>query len=358
MRAPPCLAVVCLTSIAAACAPAQAVPAGTPSANLAAGPGTGSPATTQPSQADAEAAAHVPAKTRGQNPFSGVRLYVNDYSLAALAAQNWRANRPGDAKLLDKIAGQPTGQWVGEWSGDVQTTVHNLGKATNERGMVPVVVAYNIPNRDCQQYSAGGATSPDAYRKWIDDFARGAGPFRMIVVLEPDALGHLTQCLSTTDQQVRTGLLKGAVETLEAAPGLSVYIDAGHAKWIPAAEMSRRLVAAGIANAEGFALNTANYVTTEENIAYGHTVSAATSGKHFIIDTGRNGNGPTTDAQWCNPDGRALGNAPTSSTGDPSVDAFFWTKPPGESDGTCNGGPKAGEFWPEAALGMAKRAKW
>jgi endoglucanase len=295
---------------------------------------------------------------RGQNPFSGVQLYVNDYSLAAMAAQNARASRPSDAKLLEKIASQPTGQWVGEWSGDVETTVHNLAKATNGKGTVPVVVAYNIPNRDCGQYSAGGSVSPEAYRKWIREFAQAAGSFRMIVVLEPDALGHLTQCLSPADQQMRLALLKEAVNALEARPGVSVYIDAGHAKWIPAPEMAKRLVAAGVASADGFALNTSNYIATEESIAYGHAVSAATGGKHFIIDTGRNGNGPTADAQWCNADGRALGNAPTASTGDPLVDAFFWVKPPGESDGTCNGGPKAGEFWPEAALGLAKRAKW
>jgi len=157
---------------------------------------------------------------------------------------------------------------------------------------------------------------------------------------------------------VRLGLIKEAIDALAGAAGVSVYLDAGHAKWIPAPEMAKRLKAAGIANADGFSLNVSNYVSTEENIAYGHAISAATGGKHFIIDTGRNGNGPTADAQWCNPDGRAIGNVPTPNTGDPLVDAFFWIKPPGESDGTCNGGPKAGDFWPEAALGMAKRAKW
>ena len=30
----------------------------------------------------------------------------------------------------------------------------------------------------------------------------------------------------------------------------------------------------------------------------------------------------------------------------------------GESDGTCNKGPRAGVFWPEYARGLAKRAKW
>ncbi len=310
------------------------------------------------SNADAEAAAKVPARAKGKNPFAGLRFYINDYSPAAMAAQSIRTSRANDAKLLEKIASQPTAQWVGEWSGDVETTVHNLGKATNANGTVPVIVAYNLPNRDCGQYSAGGVTSADLYRKWIHEFAKAAGPFRMIVVLEPDALGQLTTCLSPADQQVRLGLLKEAIDALSATAGISVYLDAGHAKWIPAPEMAKRLVAAGIANADGFSLNVSNYVTTDENIAYGRAISAATGGKHFIIDTSRNGNGPTTDAQWCNPEGRALGPAPTTNTGDPLADAFFWVKPPGESDGTCNGGPKAGEFWTDVALGMAKRAKW
>ncbi|MDP8999382.1 MAG: glycoside hydrolase family 6 protein [Myxococcota bacterium] len=351
------------SAILVACAPSTP---GTPVTPASAGPnvspgdpGTPGGATAAPlSNADAQAAAKVPPRVKGQNPFTGVRFYINDYSPAAMAAQNWKPTRPNDAKLLEKIAIQPSAQWMGEWSGDIETAVHNLGKATNAKGTVPVVVAYNIPNRDCGQYSKGGSASPDAYRKWIREFAKAAGSFRMIVVLEPDALGHLTQCLSPADQEARLALLKDAVDVLEATPGISVYLDAGHAKWIAAPEMAKRLNAAGIANADGFALNTSNYVSTEENIAYGHALSAATGGKHFIIDTSRNGNGPTADAQWCNPDGRALGNAPTANTGDPAVDAFFWVKPPGESDGACNGGPKAGEFWADAALGMAKRAKW
>jgi endoglucanase len=56
--------------------------------------------------------------------------------------------------------------------------------------------------------------------------------------------------------------------------------------------------------------------------------------------------------------GRAIGELPATETHDARVDAFVWAKPPGESDGTCNGGPQAGEFWPEQALAMASRAKW
>jgi endoglucanase len=354
--------------LATGCAPAAPAASTTPSAPAAA-PSTAAPTAANPpaaatpsgapkSNADVEAASKVPPRVKGQNPFSGVRLYVNEYSQAALAVQSLKPSRPDDAKLIEKISAQPTGQWVGEWSGDPETTVHNFGKATNANGTVPVLVAYNVPNRDCGQYSAGGAKSGDAYHQWIRDFARGAGPFRVIVILEPDALGLLTKCLSPADQQARLAMLKDAVDVLEATPGVSVYLDAGNAKWLPAAEMAKRLVAAGVANADGFSLNVSNYVSTEDSIAYGHAVSKGAGGKHFIIDTSRNGNGGTADAQWCNTEGRALGHPPTATTGDPLVDAFFWVKPPGESDGTCNGGPKAGEFWPEAAVGLAKRAKW
>ncbi|HEU4535784.1 MAG TPA: glycoside hydrolase family 6 protein, partial [Polyangiaceae bacterium] len=74
------------------------------------------------------------------------------------------------------------------------------------------------------------------------------------------------------------------------------------------------------------------------------------------IDTSRNGKG--SNGEWCNPSGRALGASPTASTGDPLVDAFFWLKAPGESDGACNGGPSAGTFWPDYALGLAQRAAY
>ena len=99
-------------------------------------------------------------------------------------------------------------------------------------------------------------------------------------------------------------------------------------------------------------------------MAYGRKLSALLGGKHFIVDTGRNGNGPPTDVgtdderSWCNPDGRALGLPPTINTGDPLCDAFYWLKPPGESDGRCNKGPAAGGWWPDKALEMARNAHW
>jgi hypothetical protein len=57
---------------------------------------------------------------------------------------------------------------------------------------------------------------------------------------------------------------------------------------------------------------------------------------HFIIDTGRNGRDDTRSdcAHWCNIRGAAVGNEPTANTALPNIiDAYFWLKTPGESDG-------------------------
>ena len=36
------------------------------------------------------------------------------------------------------------------------------------------------------------------------------------------------------------------------------------------------------------------------------------------------------------------------------VDTNLWIKPPGESDGPCNGGPAAGVWWPAAARELTR----
>ena len=295
-------------------------------------------------------------RPQGPNPLAGARLYVDPGGPARGQVDAWRASRPGDAAAIERIAKQPHADWFGDWNPNVAAAVDQRVSTVADAGAVPLMVVYNVPNRDCGQYSAGGAHDATGYREWIRQVALGIKNRKVVVVLEPDALGLLTKCLSPADQQARLGLLSDAVRVLAANEGTRVYLDAGNARWIPAGEMATRLQAAGIAGADGFALNVSNYVGTPESVAYGKAVSALVGGKHFVVDTSRNGNGPTADSAWCNPEGRAIGLAPTVSTGEPLVDAFLWIKPPGESDGTCNGGPRAGEWWPEYALGLAKRA--
>jgi len=321
----------------------------------------GRPAPAVPGSSPASAGAPA-SEPRTGNPFAGIRIYRAPYSNAENAQQRLAKTNPADALLIGKIAAQPQASWYGGWSGDVRTVVTNYVNAAERAGELALLVAYNVPNRDCGQYSAGGASDDSSYAEWIKGVAEGIGQRRAVVVLEPDALGLLTQCLSPEDQEKRLELIRQAVVLLEAQPGVAVYIDAGHSGWVPAAEMAQRLRRAGIAEARGFALNTSNYRADAELVSYGKELIAALGqDSHFVVDSSRNGNGPAPAGDpedWCNPEGRALGRAPTTDTGEPALDAFLWLKRPGESDGACKGGPPAGQWFEARALEMARNAKW
>lgn len=308
----------------------------------------------------APAGADVAAASSSGNPFAGATIH-RGWSQAEQEFQKLQQSDPEKAALLGKIATQPQASWYGEWSGDVQAAVKQDLDAAERAGALALMVLYNVPHRDCGLYSAGGATSDESYIDWVERVAAGIGDRKAAVVLEPDAIPLLTQCLSPEDQQKRLQLIRRAVEILEGLPNVAVYIDAGHSSWVPAAEMAERLRAAGIEKARGFALNTSNYRENAELIAYGKSVIAALgTDTHFIIDSSRNGNGPAPaeNEDWCNPEGRALGVAPTADTGEAVLDAYMWIKKPGESDGTCKGGPPAGQWYEARALELAKNAKW
>jgi endoglucanase len=286
---------------------------------------------------------------------AGAALYVDPASNARRTADAWRASRPADATQLEKIAGQPQVRWFGNWSSSVRADVDATVSTQLRAGTLPVVVAYNIPQRDCGGLSGNNTTTVAGYRSWISAFAEGIGARRAVVILEPDALAGMG-CLSAADQQTRFELFRYAIQALSASGTVSVYLDAGNPRWQPASTMAERLVAAGVATTKGFALNLSNFLPTDENVAYGGALSALVGGKHFLIDTGRNGTGG--NGTWCNPAGQALGTRPTTSTGMPLVDALLWVKAPGESDGACNGAAESGQWMPEYALGLAKRASW
>lgn len=294
-----------------------------------------------------------PPKATG-NPFTGMKLWVDPESLSMLTANSLRKKDPEKAKILDKIAQQPQALWVGDWNKDVKRYIEYIIGKTKADGAAPIFILYNVPGRDCGQHSKGGLKTGDEYRHWIRKVAQGAGQEKVVFVLEPDALGLLDKCLTQEQQDERLSIIWDAVKVLRQNPNAAVYLDAGHAHWAPADVMAERLKKAGIEDAMGFSLNTSNYVWDKENIEFGHKVSKLVGGAPFILDTSRNGNGQDEKLEWCNPPGRHIGKLPTTETGDPLIQAYLWLKRPGESDGECNGGPKAGAFWLEQALELAK----
>ena len=129
-----------------------------------------------------------------------------------------------------------------------------------------------------------------------------------------------------------------------------VYLDAGHPGWHSVAEMTERLLQAGIGQAWGFALNVSHFQRTEDNIHYGQALverllPVLGQRKPFIVDTSRNGAG-ALEGQWCDPSGARLGEMSQVFPTGHSPEMLLWIKPPGEADG-C-GGP-VGQFIPALA---------
>jgi endoglucanase len=298
-----------------------------------------------------------------RNPLGGAQLYVDPTSDAAVQVRRWMAQgRSADARVLARIAGRPVATWVTAGPMPVQTKVDAMVSRAAAVGRLPVLVAYNIPHRDCGSFSAGGAATAQEYLDWIRGFAAGIRSRRVVVIVEPDAVAHTVDgCADRAEQ--RYALLRRAIAALKATGSATVYLDAGNPGWITdTARLAAALRQAGVGQADGFALNVANFLTTGDNIAFGDRLSDALGGRsHFVIDTSRNGAGPVTGAgvnggpRWCNPPGRALGPAPTTNTGRPRLDALLWIKNPGESDGACRPGePPAGRWWPQYALDLAR----
>jgi cellulase/cellobiase CelA1 len=130
-----------------------------------------------------------------------------------------------------------------------------------------------------------------AYERWVNGFAAGLSDRAAVVVLEPDALAMLNSCLDSTQQQARLRMLSYAVRTLQTSYD-QVYLDAGHANWVPASQMASRLRAADVAQAYGFALNVSYYDSTGREIGYATQLNRDLGmAKRFIIDTSRNGAG-------------------------------------------------------------------
>jgi endoglucanase len=325
-----------------------------------------------------------PPPDTASNPFAGEKLYVDPNSKAAQSESQLRsAGRTADADLMHKIAAQPASPvYLSEWTEDpsccdgVRFYTKYYADRWHADGSLPVLGLYAIPFRDCGSYSGGGFTTAEQYKAWIDQAALGQSDYgkKIVWILEPDALAGGDSCLTSAQRTERNQLLAYAVDKLTTVGG-KVYIDAGHPGWKPVDTIVSRLKAAHIDNAQGFALNNANFMPTKDNITYGTQISQGVGGAHFIIDTGRNGNGyysGTHDGdcpEWANPPGRALGERPSANTGNSLVDAYYWLKPPGASDADCGPFPRAGAWVPDLsdatygadtydALGLAKRAAW
>ncbi len=147
---------------------------------------------------------------------------------------------------------------------------------------VPIFVAYNIPGRDCSQYSAGGAPTDADYDAWINAIGGALGNAKAVVLEEPDSLADLPGYCGASyaaefpdiTNTTRVGDVAYAVSTLEADPNISLYLDGGNSAWQNVGGMAETLTAADVQQSQGFFLNVSNYQYDTNSDYYGTWVSA------------------------------------------------------------------------------------
>ena len=201
-----------------------------------------------------------------------------------------RAHRFADARLLRRMLLQPQAVWVE--SGTPRETERQVRRTmadARRQGAIPVFVAYNIPFRDCAQFSAGGATTVAEYLAWIDGFAKGIGHGEAMVILEPDGLGIIpwytprgaagpdwcqpAEADPVTAASDRLFMLNQAVDRFNQQPNVRVYLDGTHTAWLSVSDMTDRLIKAGVERATGFFLNVSNYQISPNLVQYGTWIS-------------------------------------------------------------------------------------
>ena len=303
------------------------------------------------------------------NPLAGAKFYVDPSSGAAKAQAQYRNSNPAMAALLGDLASEPGAHRFYMWnmgsnvSGQVS---HYLeGTQVQQPGTTVMLSTYTLVHDHCG-YTATPAMAA-RYEDFMHQVAEGVGNFHVVFFLELDSL-ITAPCLTHRQLAIREAELRYAISALEADPHAVVYVDAGAADAVHAPQMAKWLRASGVAQAQGFFLNSTHFDWTTSEIHYGQEISRRLGGTHFVVNTGSNGKGPLVPKRrvghgnevLCNPPGRGLGPLSVSGdvaqpTGYAATDGLLWFSNPGGSGGTCvKGAPPTGVFWPERAAELAR----
>ena len=240
--------------------------------------------------------ATTPASAVTADPLPGrTKFYVPPASDGAKdQIKELRADgRDRAAALIKAEVSTPQAVWFTSGTPQqVRKDVRAASKRAAKSKTVPTFVVYNVPGRDCSQYSSGGAGSDAAYRAWIDGFARGlVKKQKVIVVVEPDGLTNLPsdcpgaypgQDVGTFPNPEAGTLTAGRIADITYAGKVVrkanrkalVYLDSGHSAWKSVADATARLSAAGVQKTQGFSLNVSNYQFTPNLSEYGTWISS------------------------------------------------------------------------------------
>jgi len=332
------------------------------------------------------------AEAAKANPFLNVNFYINPGYVENVKATAQR--HPAMAEKIMKVAQYPSAIWL-----DSIAAIPNIPKALDEakrqqaasgKPTLTVFIIYDLPNRDCAANASAGELrlEKNGESRYINEYI---APIKklfqsypdqpIVAVIEPDSLGNLATnmalpaCAEAAPAYKK--LTAHAIKEL-ALPNVSMYLDAAHAGWLgwdgnreKIAKIYKSVLnmAGGPDLIRGFATNVSNYTHLYNSdgkvleptdpcfneIEYAKKL-LVTVGMHgmknkaVIIDTARNGRGNIRRkwGHWCNLRGAGLGERPQAAPRtDVAIDAYFWLKPPGESDGVSD--PNAPRYDPECS---------
>jgi len=233
--------------------------------------------------------ASKPAPSRTLAPSTHFLIRTPDQDAVKQIASELKGRDLLDTLRLGVMEATPQAVWFTSGTpAQVQAAVHKTMTEAALTSTVPVLVAYDIPYRDCGGLSAGGALDTPSYEAWIDAFAAGIGNRQAVVILEPDSLGLIpyatnidgsadTSCTPTdpnATEASRYTQINYAVSSLESqAPAASVYLDGTHSAWLNVGEASGRLSKAGVQRAQGFFINLSNYQFSPNLVQFGTWIS-------------------------------------------------------------------------------------
>ena len=255
-------------------------------------------------------------------------FYADPDSNAARQARKYeKQGRTADARLMRSLSRVPQAFWfTGGTPKQVREDVDRTRRRSDRGEATAVLVAYNVPGRDCGGYSAGGARD---YRRWIDGFADGIGNRRAVVIVEPDALA--VRLRAARHRQAR------GQAAARGCPGAAVYVDAGHSRWQPAGTMARRLETGSARRRLRPQRLQLPHHRRAGRLRHARSATGPLRDRHEPQRPGpvdrRRRTGATRPAA-----ASARRRPPTPATR--SLDAFLWIKTPGESDGECGQRPE------------------
>jgi len=322
------------------------------------------------------------------NPFAGHKFFLNPYyvdevekavqqiSDSSLKAKAAKMAEYSNAIWLDTIKNMET--WL------ERNLKEALAQQNSEGGTVlTVFVVYDLPGRDCHALASNGellANDGDMERyktEYIDVIEGHLKKYisqPVVLIIEPDSLANLVTNLESTpacadSEKYYLDAHAYLIKKFGVLKHVAMYLDIGHAFWLgwddnreKAAKVYSKVISSGSpGEVRGFVSNVANYTPWEDpELSRGPDTewnpcpdekryleamnkdfkSAGIKNVYFVDDTSRNGKKTdrTHPGEWCNQTGVGVGARPKANpiSGMDYLDAFYWIKPLGESDGTSD----------------------